>query len=86
MIRKKLKRQQANGLSGRDLYTSYANLGTFLIHGSFKQAQTGDTAARARFSEGLDFIRKSVEVNPEAALRPRGMASKHCGVHTGRNG
>lgn len=66
ILRDKLARQEAKGLKGRDLYTSYANLGTFLIHGSFAQAAAGDADARERFREGVAFIRKSVEVNPEA--------------------
>ena len=66
IIRDKLARQRERGLSGRDLYTSFANLGTFLIHGSFKASQAGDADARARFREGVGFIRQSVEVNPEA--------------------
>jgi len=66
VIREKLARQQARGLAGRDLYTSHANLGTFLIHGSFKPAMSGDAAARDRFREGVASIRQSVEVNPEA--------------------
>ena len=66
VMRDKLARQQAKGLAGRDLYTSYANLGTFLIHGSFQQAVSGEAAAKERFHEGVGFIRKSVEVNPEA--------------------
>ena len=65
-MRDKLARQQAKGLSGRDLYTSYANLGTFLIHGSVKKAASGDVSAREQFREGVGLIRKSVEVNPEA--------------------
>lgn len=65
-MREKLDRQRAKGLEGRDLYTSYANLGTLLIHGSFKEASAGDLEARGRFREGIGFIRKSVEVNPEA--------------------
>ena len=66
VMRDKLARQQAKGVSGRDLYTSYANLGTFLIHGSYKQAMAGDADARERFREGIALIRRSVEVNPEA--------------------
>jgi hypothetical protein len=65
-MREKLAQQQAKGLTGRELYTSYANLGTFLIHGSFRQASSGDREAKERFLEGVEFIRKSVEVNPEA--------------------
>jgi hypothetical protein len=66
VLRDKLARQQTAGLMGRDLYTSYANLGTFLTHGSFPKAVAGDADAKARFREGLSLVRKSVEVNPEA--------------------
>jgi hypothetical protein len=66
VMRDKLARQRAQGRAGRDLYTSYANLGTFLIHGSYTQAVAGDPAAKERFREGVEFVRKSVEVNPEA--------------------
>lgn len=66
VLREKLEAQQRRGLSGRDLYTSYANLGTFLIHDSLPRARAGDPAARDRFREGIAFVRKSVEVNPGA--------------------
>jgi hypothetical protein len=66
VMRDKLARQQGRGLAGRDLYTSYANLGTFLIHASYAKAVAGDAAARERFREGVGLVRKSVEVNPEA--------------------
>jgi hypothetical protein len=66
VMRDKLKRQQAKGLSGRDLYTSYANLGTFQTHASFPKAVTGDAAAKERSREGVELVKKSVEVNPEA--------------------
>ncbi len=66
LMREKLARQLEDGLSGRELYTSYANLGTFLIHGSFGAARAGDSEALARLREGVDFVRKSVEVNPVA--------------------
>ncbi|SIO28233.1 hypothetical protein SAMN05444166_3466 [Singulisphaera sp. GP187] len=66
ILRDKLEDQQKRGVTGRALYTSYANLGTFLIHGSFKSALAGDPAAKDQFREGVAFVRKSVEVNPEA--------------------
>ena len=66
VMREKLKAQGAKGISGRDLYSTYANLGTFLIHASFPKAQGGDPEARARFREGIELVRRSVEVNPEA--------------------
>lgn len=66
LMRKKLAEQSAQGIHGRDLYTTYANLGTFLIHSQFKRALNGDADAVARFREGVEFIHRSVEVNPEA--------------------
>ncbi len=66
VLRAKLQEQQALNYQGRDLYTTYANLGTFLIHGNFLKARSGDEAARERLREGLDFIHKSIEVNPQA--------------------
>jgi len=65
LLRDKLRQQQARGQTGRRLYTTYANLGTFLIHGNFQAART-DPAARERLREGLGFIRQSIEVNPQA--------------------
>ncbi len=76
VMRTKLAEQRGRGKSGRDLYTTYANLGTFLIHGSLPGAMAGDPDARRKFAEGVDFIRKSVEVNPEAHFgRERWQAS-----------
>jgi hypothetical protein len=66
VLREKLRQQQERGLKGRDLYTTYANLGTFLIHGNFKQATQGDAEAKERLREGLKFIHRSIDVNPEA--------------------
>jgi len=66
LLRNKLRRQESFGISGRDLYTTYANLGTVLIHGSFRKARDGDTKARATVREGLGYIHKSIEVNPQA--------------------
>jgi hypothetical protein len=66
VMRDKLAQQQERGLSGRDLYTSYANLGTFLIHANHAKAVAGDPAARERVREGIALVRKSVEVNPQA--------------------
>jgi hypothetical protein len=66
LLRDKLRQQKDLGLRGRNLYTTYANLGTALIHGNFSKAAGGDAAARERMGEGLGFIRKSIEVNPQA--------------------
>ena len=66
VMREKLARQRSRGQAGRELYTTFANLGTFLIHGSYGPAVAGDPAARERFREGVGFIRESVAVNPQA--------------------
>jgi hypothetical protein len=66
VLRDKLRRQQKLGRTGRRLYTTYANLGTFLIHGHARAALSGDAAAGERLREGLSFIKKSIEVNPQA--------------------
>jgi hypothetical protein len=66
VLRDKLREQQALGMQGRDLYSSYANLGTFLILGPFRQVRPGNADDKQTLYEGLDFIHKSIEVNPEA--------------------
>lgn len=66
MMRAKLIAQQKAGLQGLELYTSLANLGTFLIHANFQGAQGGDPLAIKSFEEGLQFIRQAVDVNPNA--------------------
>jgi len=66
VLKDKLSKQETLGYTGRQLYTSYANLGTFLIHGNFAKAMRGDAAAKEGVREGLAFIHKSMEVNPEA--------------------
>jgi hypothetical protein len=66
VLRDKLREQEARGYKGRPMYTTYANLGTFLIHGNARAALAGDATARERLREGLEFIHESIAVNPEA--------------------
>ncbi len=66
ILRDKLRQQQALRYQGRDLYTTYANLGTFLIHGNFARARNGDPEARRRLREGIALVQKAIEVNPDA--------------------
>lgn len=66
LMRDKLKRQQALDLQGKDLYTTYANLGEFLVRANLQAMLGGDLAARQRFQEGQDFLRKAFGVNPKA--------------------
>jgi hypothetical protein len=65
-LRDKLAEQQAHGYKSRELYTTYANLGTFLVHRNMAKARAGDPAAKSQMREGLEFIHKSIEVNPDA--------------------
>jgi hypothetical protein len=66
VLRQKLQDQLQRGLEGRALYTTYANLGTFIIHANMAQARLGRAASAEQVGEGLGFIRKAIEVNPEA--------------------
>ncbi|MDA1230280.1 MAG: hypothetical protein O2856_05860, partial [Planctomycetota bacterium] len=66
LLREKLAQQEAAGITGRDLYTSYANLGTMLIHANMGKARSGDADAVEFLDEGIRLIHQSVEVNPEA--------------------
>jgi hypothetical protein len=66
LMRAKLARQQAMKYTGRDLYTTSANLGTLLIHANYARASAGDVEAVKRLREGVALIRKSVELNPGA--------------------
>lgn len=66
VLRRKRAEQEAAGISGRAMYTTYANLGTFLIHGAFGEAIAGDAAARGRLEEGRALIDRAIAVNPGA--------------------
>lgn len=65
LMRQKLDLQGTEGTE-RERYTTYANLGTFLIHGSMKAAIAGDEAARKQLEEGLRYIYRSIDANPGA--------------------
>jgi hypothetical protein len=66
LMRDKLARQRRLKIEGKALYTSYANLGTFLTEANFTRAASGDTKAREQFREGVELVRKAMAVNPEA--------------------
>jgi hypothetical protein len=66
VMRDKFKRQTAIDLSGKDLYSSYANLGEFLVRANLWRMMSGDEEARKRVEEGRDFLKKSIEVNSTA--------------------
>jgi hypothetical protein len=66
VLRDKLEQQKALGLTGRQLYSTYANLGTFLILGPFRQVRPGNEADKQVLREGLALIQQSIDVNPDA--------------------
>ena len=55
-------------------YTTYANLGTALIHQSLKPAMSGDKAAAAKLTEGSEFIRMAIQHHPGAHGHREGLA------------
>ena len=66
VMRDKLRVQEAHGRSGRALYSTYANLGTFLILGPFREVRPGNEDDKQVLREGLALIRQSIKVNPDA--------------------
>lgn len=65
-LRDKLTQQEAGGISGVELYTTFANLGTVLIHAHMGQSLRGDKEATPLVEEGLSLIQRSIDVNPGA--------------------
>jgi hypothetical protein len=66
LMRDKLRRQQTVGLEGKELYSTYANLGEFLVRGNLRSMMGGDAESRKCVEEGRDFLRRSIVVNPTA--------------------
>lgn len=66
LLRKKMAEQQAAGIDDKDIYTTYANLGTMLIHANLAKAMRDDTVAVQRLDEGLQLIHQSINANPNA--------------------
>jgi len=72
ILRRKLERQLSSHPEAQRthvipaLYTTYANLGTLLIHASFAGARSGKADDLARLSEGGEFIRLAMQANPDA--------------------
>jgi len=64
-MRDKLARQEKEKLEGAGLYSSYANLGTAMMIDAIVKSSAGkDSSDELR--ESLMWVRKSIEVNPEA--------------------
>jgi tetratricopeptide (TPR) repeat protein len=66
LLRVKLRVQGDAEISTDERYTTYANLGTVLAHGSVRGTLAGDKKARQSLKEALDFIDKAIDANPNA--------------------
>jgi hypothetical protein len=66
MMRKKLNRQVELGITGKDLYSSYANLGTFLILWQLDDGFADKEKARERVRDSIGWVQQSIQVKPDA--------------------
>jgi hypothetical protein len=66
LLRDKLKRQQALGHEGMDLYPTYANLGTFIILWEIHEGFADKEKAKAGLNEGLKLIHQAIAINPRS--------------------
>src|SRR5262249_13976044 len=63
----KLKQQQGQSISGMPFDSTYANLGTaMMIEALTKLLGSGDFSAANELRESLNWVRKSIDVNPQA--------------------
>ena len=66
LIRGKLQEQVDRKLTGQELYSSYANLGTFLILWQLQEGFADKAQAKQRLQEGLGYVKQSIAINPQA--------------------
>jgi hypothetical protein len=66
LMRAKLAEQQALGQEGRNLYSSYANLGTFLILWQLSEGFADAPKARERIRESVALIHTAIKLNPQS--------------------
>ncbi len=66
LLRDKLKRQQELGYEGKELYSTYANLGTVLILWQLTEGVKDVVKAKERIGESVQWIHKAIAVNPES--------------------
>lgn len=64
LMRLHLKDRTVRGDAGAKAYTTYANLGTILVHKAL--AQPDSSASREELREGIEFLKKAIEVQPDA--------------------
>ncbi len=66
LMRDKLKQQENLGYEGRALYTTYANLGTFLVLWQLSEGVEDVPKAKERIGESVRWIRKAIAVYPQS--------------------
>jgi hypothetical protein len=66
VIADKLEEQHKLGMTGRDLYGGYANLGTFLILWQLDEGFADKLKAKQRIAESIKLIHQAVNVKPDA--------------------
>ena len=66
LMRDKLKRQLDLGQKGMDLYSTYANLGTFIILWEIHEGLADKHKARAGLEEGVQLIHQAIAINPRS--------------------
>ncbi|MBA4187447.1 MAG: hypothetical protein C0467_05450 [Planctomycetaceae bacterium] len=66
LMKEKLKLQTELNLPELDLYSTHANLGTFLILGPFRQVRPGNKEDQATLQEGLQHIKTAIKINPDS--------------------
>lgn len=66
LLRDKLRQQASLGKKGKELYSTYANLGTVLILWQLVEGVRDAGRAKQRIQESIDWIEKAVAVYPES--------------------
>jgi hypothetical protein len=66
LIQRKMREQEALGYKGSELYSSYANLGTFLILWQLGEGVSDVHKATQRIGESIRWVRKAIEVYPQS--------------------
>jgi hypothetical protein len=66
LMQRKLKEQQELGLSGADLYSTYANWGTFLILWQIQEGFADKDKAKERIGESIRLIHEAIKVKPDS--------------------
>jgi tetratricopeptide (TPR) repeat protein len=66
LLRDKLRQQQEAGAPNEKLYSTHANLGTFLILGPFRKVRPGNEQDKEILREGLEHIRTAIKIKPDS--------------------